>query len=421
MRHASSSREILLWMIAASAVNFFGRTSIAIAGPEIMKQFGISPVQMGAVYSSFAAAYALTMVPAGPLSDRFGARRVLGIAGIVSAVCLFAAGLSSLAVTASALLSLLAVFRFLFGISSAPLYTACAKVTANWYPPFRFGRIQGIVVGAGALGSTAAPVVITFLMLRFGWPAAFYAGAVATAAVFTAWLLRVRNNPARISQELSEPIAKSSSWSALLRNRQILLLALSYFAVGYVYDLFDYWTYYYFREVRQFGESRGAVFTSAAQLTAMVAMPLGGWLSDAFASRWLPSMGRRTVPLGSLTLSALCLLVGSAATEAAVAVSFFCAAFGFAAAVEGAYWATVIELGGEHTGLAYGFVNVGGNLGGFVSPLVLPIVAARFGWNSGLMLTSTVALAAAASWLFLGRTPAAVAAKQVTIPANPIV
>jgi nitrate/nitrite transporter NarK len=187
-----------------------------------------------------------------------------------------------------------------------------------------------------------------------------------------------------------------------LRNRQILLLVISYFCVGCLYDLFDYWTYYYFREVRSFGGA-SAVYTSVAQATAMVMMPVGGWLSDMLASRWLPSFGRRTVPVAALTLSAICLYTGSNSPGVIVPVAFFCAAFGLAASVEGAYWASVIQLGGRHTGLAYGIVNAGGNLGGFVSPLVLPLVATRFGWNVGLAVGSSFALTAAVLWLFIGR------------------
>lgn len=391
-------------MAAASGVNFLGRVSISIAGPEIMSEYGLSAPQMGTVYSSFAAAYLIAMIPASPLSDRFGPRRVLGVSGLVSSICVLGTGLAGLQSAATSVLALLLGIRFLFGLSSAPLYPACAKLTANWFAPNRLGRVQGAVVGAGAFGSTLAPVIVTGLLSRYGWQTAFYSVAFATAFTFTLWLLRVRDYPPVSKTKETGAVRRGTGdWTELLRNRQIMLLAVSYFCVGCLYDLFDYWMYYYFKEVRQFGQGPSAVYTSIAQATAMIMMPIGGWLSDLLASRWLPSFGRRTVPVAALTLSAFCLYAGASAPGATATVALFCGAFGLVASVEGAYWASVIRIGGGHAGLAYGLVNAGGNLGGFVSPIVLPLVATRFGWKAGLAVGSSLALTAAIFWLFNGR------------------
>src|SRR5215471_4260425 len=78
--------KILALMVALSAMNYFDRTITSIAGPGIMKEFDISPTEMGTVYSMFLLTYTLCMIPGGGLCDRFGARRVLGIAGLGTAV-----------------------------------------------------------------------------------------------------------------------------------------------------------------------------------------------------------------------------------------------------------------------------------------------------------------------------------------------
>jgi MFS family permease len=49
-----------------------------------MKDFAISPAQMGAIYSAFILGYALLMIPGGYLSDRLGARFTLALMGIFS-------------------------------------------------------------------------------------------------------------------------------------------------------------------------------------------------------------------------------------------------------------------------------------------------------------------------------------------------
>ena len=77
---AGSRNEILGWILAVTASNFFGRLSMSVAGPEIKRDFGFSETQLGLVYGSFALAYAVSMVPAGWISDRFGPRVTMAAA-----------------------------------------------------------------------------------------------------------------------------------------------------------------------------------------------------------------------------------------------------------------------------------------------------------------------------------------------------
>jgi ACS family glucarate transporter-like MFS transporter len=57
-------------MVSLSVMNFFDRIVMSIAGPGIMKEFGLSETQMGSVFSAFNFGYAIFMVPGGLLADR---------------------------------------------------------------------------------------------------------------------------------------------------------------------------------------------------------------------------------------------------------------------------------------------------------------------------------------------------------------
>jgi ACS family glucarate transporter-like MFS transporter len=72
-------------MFGLSTMSYFDRTIMSIAGPEIMKDFGISETGMGAVYSAFLISYAICMAPGGRLADRFGPRKVLFFGGMGAA------------------------------------------------------------------------------------------------------------------------------------------------------------------------------------------------------------------------------------------------------------------------------------------------------------------------------------------------
>src|SRR5262245_9269089 len=73
-------------MIACSLMSYFDRTIMSIAGPEIMKEYDISPTRMGSVYSAFILSYALLMIPGGHLADRLGPRRTILLVNLAAAL-----------------------------------------------------------------------------------------------------------------------------------------------------------------------------------------------------------------------------------------------------------------------------------------------------------------------------------------------
>src|SRR3954467_9124286 len=65
---------ILAILFAVTTINYADRATIAIAGPELKKLLGLSPVEMGFVFSAFAWAYVAAQLPGGWLLDRYGSK-----------------------------------------------------------------------------------------------------------------------------------------------------------------------------------------------------------------------------------------------------------------------------------------------------------------------------------------------------------
>jgi len=61
----------------------------------------------------------------------------------------------------------------------------------------------------------------------------------------------------------------------------------------------------------------------------------------------------------------------------------------------------MMDLAGPRTGTAGGVMNVGSNVGGFLSPALTPLIAARIGWEHALQVSAVVAMVAAALWLLI--------------------
>ena len=412
---ASQSGKVVGLMVALSVMSYFDRTIMSIAGPGIIREFSLSETEMGTVYSAFLLSYALLMIPGGRLADRFGPRRVLALSGLGAALF---TGLTAFAAWPGlgSLLGLIPAFiliRLGLGTFTAPLYPSCARMNANWIPESRRARVQGMIASGAGLGGAASPLLFTWLIAQYGWRLSFLLSAVITAALALLWFWSVPSQGARSVTALAGGISAGGNlervsvpWARLLRNRSLMLLTSSYFAVCYFEYIFFYWMFYYFGQVRHIGSEQTAWLTTYLFLAWMVMTPFGGWLSDKFVDRYGPRLGRQLVPIISLSMSAVFLFIGINCSNVAVMVTLLSLALGLASCSDGPFWAAAIEVAGKRdVGVAGAILNTGGNLGGFLAPIMTPLIASYVGWSWGLYFGSLVLLAGVMNWFFFDPAP----------------
>jgi MFS family permease len=391
-------------MFALSAMNYFDRVVMSIAGPGIMKEFHISETGMGTIYSAFLLSYTLMMTPGGALADRFGGRWVLTAAGLgaalftgLTAIC----GPQSLGAYLGVIPAFIAM-RFAFGACASPLYPSTGRIAAAWIPPSGQARVQAIIMSGAAVGSAVAPVFFSRLIAAYGWRGAFWIAAALTVVLIAIWHAWVRDRPTGQSLPMRQSAAKTAaSWRALISDRHLLMLTGSYFALNYFEYIFYYWIYYYFGEIRHMPQAQSAYATTAIFITMAVMTPLGGWISDWMRSRYGPSRGARIVPIGAMASSAVLLYIGASGLGVFLTVALLSLAVGCSMAPEGTFWSTAIHMGGKQVGAACGFMNFGGNVGGMLAPILTPMIAQHFGWAGGLSFASLIVLLGMLAWLVL--------------------
>ena len=385
---------VIALLFAFSLTSYFDRTVMSIAGPQLMKDFGVSPTQMGAVYSAFILGYALLMIPGGHLSDRLGPRLTLGLMGICSAAftgLIVFAGKPGLGAYFGIVPALFAI-RLGLGTVTAPLYPACAKMTANWIPVVYHARVQGFVIAGSSAGAAISPLLFTWMMLHFRWRISFIIAACATAALAGVWLWYARDYPAASSRPLSTTEPRQAPWTKVFADRNLMLLTFAYGALGYFQYIFFYWIYFYFGEVLHLGEQSSAKYTTLLFLTEGAAIPAAGILSDHLTSRYGVQFGRRIVPIVGLTLSAVFTYTGTVIPGVGAVVICLSLAFALAAACEGPFWAAVTEMAGQRVGAASSVLNTGAQVGGFFAPVLSPYIASHAGWSWALYTGSLVAM-----------------------------
>jgi ACS family glucarate transporter-like MFS transporter len=185
----------------------------------------------------------------------------------------------------------------------------------------------------------------------------------------------------------------------MLLNPSLLLLTANYAAVGYYeYTLF-YWMKYYFSDVLDYNEQTSRYFTSIVTFAMVIAMPLGGILSDFLVKRWGYRWGRASVPIFGMLASAGLLYAATQVQGQVAVVALFFLAHAAIGLCEAPTWVAGLEIGGKSCGTSAAIVNTGGNIGGLVAPVVTVYVGQTYGWNAGFLVASVACLLGVVLWM----------------------
>ena len=63
---------VALILFALALINYVDRVTLSFAATPIAREYGLSPVMLGYLFSSFLWTYTLFLLPMGMLVDRFG-------------------------------------------------------------------------------------------------------------------------------------------------------------------------------------------------------------------------------------------------------------------------------------------------------------------------------------------------------------
>src|SRR5438309_2220246 len=167
--------------------------NISIAAEQMMRDLSLSKIEMGHVFSSFLLGYAIFQAPAGRLGDVVGPRITLALAAVIWGIATILTGLlPNLLVTGTtSVLACLLVVRFVLGAGEAATFPVGARAIRNLIPSS--GRALGnslMMVGSALAAAVTAPIV-SWLISRVGWRAAFYGSSLLAFGIAIVWYVTV--------------------------------------------------------------------------------------------------------------------------------------------------------------------------------------------------------------------------------------
>ncbi len=402
----------------AYMVTYIGRVCISNAVPSIQMEFGFSIVTMGWILSSFQWGYALFQIPGGWLGDRIGPRRALAL--IITLRSMF----TSVVTLAWNGVSMAAI-QFLCGVCEAGTFPIATSSLSRWMLPAERGIAQGTNHAGSRLGGALTPVLVVFIIARWGWRAAFFCSAALSMIWVAVWYWYYRNSPAEhrsvnegerslIESALELDLgrrAKSVSvpWRLILSNPQMWILSSMYFCYSYVLSVYLFWFPTYLKAHRGFDLAQMGFFSSLVLLAGVVGDLAGGGISDLWAKHSGDlKKARRMMGATGFLLSAACMVPASLTSNPFVSVGLFCAAiFGLELTV-GVSWAITLDIGEHYSGSVSSVMNMCGNIGGGVALALSGYLVKLSGWNTPFLLMAGLAVIGAVLYLRIN------ASRQIT-------
>jgi ACS family glucarate transporter-like MFS transporter len=421
MTAAGTSRVrwfLVFWLFILSAVSYLDRVNISIAGGSIAEAYHLSDVQLGKVFSAMLVGYALFQTVGGRLADRFGPRRVLA-AGVMWWGIFTALTAMVPANVAGALFIFIAV-RFLLGAGEAVIYPSANQFIARWIPTAERGIANGwIFAGVGA-GAGLTPLLITHIMLRYGWRTSFWVCSIIGFAAGAVWFLSARDTPedhsgvsaselALIRSGLTQAEPKKTEskndpkallpWRRVLQSKEVWAITVSYFCYGYVAWIFFSWFYRYLAKVRGLDLKASAFYTMLPFLAMLVGCLVGGTLNDRLTKWQGPRVGRCALAAFALTVAGIFIALGSQVQSARLASVVLAGGAGALYLSQSSFWSVTADIAGTSSGSVSGFMNMGNQVGAALTASLTPWIAVRFGWATSFLVAAGLCLVGAVSWL----------------------
>ena len=409
---------LCFWLFVLSAISFLDRTNISIAGTQLSHQFGLGNQRLGWIFSAFLVGYASFQLPAGVLAVRFGPRKVLTGGVLVWALCNVLTALLPSGF-AQAVILLIAV-RCALGLAEAVIYPAANQFVARWIPQKERGLINGLIFAGVGAGSGLTPPLLTWIILTWGWRAAFWFDACLGALGAIVWWMISRDRPEehpRVSalerQEIEEGLTTYAttaqgaarveehkiSWRAIFSRIDLPALMLSYFAYGYTAWVFFSWFYLYMAQARGLNLKTSAYFTMMPFLCMTVFCLGGGVLSDRLTKSVSLRAGRCYLAAVAMLLTAVFLVVGSRVHDAFTAAVLLALGAGCLYLSQSSYWSVSTDLAGKNSGVFSSLVNMACQIGAALTASLTPWLAAHFTWEMPFAVAAGLVLLGSVSWL----------------------
>ena len=397
-----SYRKFVLLIVFIMYTFVFGsRISIGVTIPALVNEFGMSNTEAGALSGFFFLGYFMTQVPAGLWIARSGCRVLVGIALCLMSVFLWLFGSMSTLTWAG-------WYRLGLGVTQGPISVGGNSIIGQWFPPKEQSRAIAVMVASTMLAPILFPPFCSWFIVNWGWRMMFQFFGLIGLIMAACWTYYIRSSPEESRRcstaELAEirsaelidkqigpgeqsrffvklfttnrTVGMVETKGKLLRSRDLLLTTLAYFFFVSVFYGIITWLPSYFVNARGMDLISMGWLAAVPWVGALAGALAGGWIVD----HWLAGNPLPVMIWGSiLTSASLYLFIAAPVTLTwTIALLLFFGVFvGLTPSGFMTYPIRLAARGIYPVGMSV--MNSGGNVGGFLSPLLAGMLLDHYG------------------------------------------
>jgi D-galactonate transporter len=399
-------RRLLPYLFILFVIAYLDRVNVSYAALQMKGELSFTDEVLGFGAGIFFWGYFLLEIPGSILVEKWSARkwiaRIMISWGVVAILTGFVHTKNEFY-----------LLRFLLGLGEAGFFPGVIVYLSHWFTYRDRAKVVAMFMAAQPIANMfGSPLSGLLLGLKWfgwsGWRWLFIIEGLPAVVfgVITIFYLTDRPHQAKwlpaderewlTAQLEQEQQAKHAAGLQRIlqafRNRDVILLALTYFfMVSSVYG-FTFWLPSIIKRASGSSNLRVSMITAIPYAVGLIAILLVGWSSDRTRERrWHTALSMIAASLGLLLAVML-------QDRLALSVGMFClAAAGIYAYCPGFWSLPTSFLGGTAAAASIGLINSIGNLGGYAGPHVVGYLSTLTGsFFGGLLYLSLSALVAAA-------------------------
>jgi ACS family glucarate transporter-like MFS transporter len=410
---------IITILFIVSCFSFADRSALSQAVSDMPAAMNMNAQRLSYLLFAFGWAYALGQLPAGGLLDRFGSKRVYGIAIVAWSVCAFFTAFAGY-LAASAAFTAIFILRVLSGLFQSPVFPGNGRMVAAWFPTSERGRASAIFNSSQYFALPIFAPIFGWLIHLSGWRSCFWfmgALGLALTVVWFANIYGVKEHP-RIAPEEIEAIERGGglvntdsaasakkntlTWATvkkLMSYRMLVGVYIGQYCITTLTWFFLTWFPLYLSQARHMSVIKVGLAAAVPGLCGGFGGILGGVFSDRLLRRDHSLSFARKLPIMAGMALSMTIIACNYASSQSIMLLFMSISF-FGKGIGALGWTVVSDTSPKGmVGMNGALFNLFGNMAGITTPLIIGyIVEKTHSYNGALIFVAFIAFCAIVSY-----------------------
>jgi MFS transporter, ACS family, D-galactonate transporter len=408
--------RILALIFISVVINYMDRANISVAATSLNKEFNLSSVQLGLIFSAFGWTYVALQIPGGLLTDYFGPRLLYAISltgwSFVTLLQGFTNGFA-----------MLFGLRLATGAFEAPAYPINNRIVTGWFPDHERASAIAMYTSGQYIGLALLIPAMTTIQYYLNWRGLFIITGLVGIVWGLAWYLLYRepSKHTQVSKAELDHIEKGGgiinyqavrtipgkskfTWKNLrevFSYRKLWGIYLGQFAITSTQWFFLTWFPVYLVKYRGLDFIKTGFLASVPFLAAFAGILLSGLLSDFLVKKNISADIARKAPVITGLLLSVAIIGANYVNSPALIILFMAIAF-FGNGMASITWVFVSLLAPKHLiGVTGGAFNFIGNLSSVSVPFIIGFLVRKGNFEPGLIFISAMAVLGICCYVFL--------------------